>query len=88
LREKSTPAEDAPGPRPNKIVENPSTRGTEPLSTFSIDVDTASYANVRRFPHQNMLPPKDAVRIEEMLNYFRYNDPPPRAPATTPSPST
>ena len=46
-------------------------------STFSIDVDTASYANVRRFLNQNMLPPKDAVRIEEMLNYFAYRDAPP-----------
>src|SRR5207244_3131851 len=46
-------------------------------STFSIDVDTASYANVRRFLTQNLLPPKDAVRIEELLNYFPYNDPPP-----------
>ena len=48
----------------------------EPLSTFSIDVDTASYANVRRFLDQGMLPPKDAVRIEEMINYFPYHDPP------------
>ena len=49
----------------------------EPLSTFSIDVDTASYSNMRRFLTQNQLPPKDAVRIEEMLNYFPYDDPPP-----------
>jgi Ca-activated chloride channel family protein len=47
----------------------------EPLSTFSIDVDTASYANVRRYLTQhNAWPPKDAVRVEEMVNYFRYND--------------
>ncbi len=46
-----------------------------PLSTFSIDVDTASYANVRRFIKMNQLPLKDAVRIEEMINYFRYNYP-------------
>jgi Ca-activated chloride channel homolog len=45
----------------------------DPLSTFSIDVDTASYANVRRFLNDNRLPPKDAVRIEEMINYFSYN---------------
>jgi len=45
----------------------------EPLSTFSIDVDTASYANVRRFLNQGQMPPRDAVRIEEMLNYFPYN---------------
>ncbi len=49
-----------------------------PLSTFSIDVDTASYANVRRFLMQNnQLPPPAAVRIEEMLNYFRYDYPQP-----------
>lgn len=48
-----------------------------PLSTFSIDVDSASYANVRRFIMQNTLPPKDAVRIEEMINYFRYDYPQP-----------
>ena len=45
-----------------------------PLSTFSIDVDTASYANVRRFLNQRQLPPVDAVRIEEMINYFGYDD--------------
>ena len=44
----------------------------EPLSTFGIDVDTASYANVRRFLRQGSLPPRDAVRIEEMVNYFSY----------------
>lgn len=44
-----------------------------PLSTFSIDVDTASYANVRRFLNDGMLPPPDAVRIEEMINYFSYD---------------
>lgn len=48
-----------------------------PLSTFSIDVDTASYANVRRFLNGGGLPPKDAVRIEEMINYFSYDYPPP-----------
>ena len=50
----------------------------EPLSTFSIDVDTASYANVRRYLlQQSMLPPPDAVRIEEMVNYFSYDYPQP-----------
>jgi len=44
-----------------------------PLSTFSIDVDTGSYANIRRFIDQGQLPPKDAVRVEEMLNYFDYH---------------
>jgi Ca-activated chloride channel family protein len=45
----------------------------EPLSTFSIDVDTASYANVRRFLREGSLPPPDAVRIEELVNYFPYD---------------
>lgn len=44
-----------------------------PLSTFSIDVDTASYSNVRRFLSQGQLPPKDAVRLEELINYFDYD---------------
>ncbi len=43
-----------------------------PLSTFSVDVDTASYSNIRRMINDNSLPQADAVRIEEMLNYFRY----------------
>lgn len=43
-----------------------------PLSTFSIDVDTASYSNIRRFIMDGGLPPKDAIRIEEMVNYFPY----------------
>lgn len=47
----------------------------EPVSTFSIDVDTGSYANVRRFLNNGRLPPKDAVRIEEIINYFPYNYP-------------
>ncbi len=45
----------------------------KPLSTFSIDVDTASYSNVRRFLNSGSLPPADAVRIEEMINYFGYS---------------
>ena len=49
----------------------------EPLSTFSIDVDTASYANVRRFLRDGALPPADAVRIEELVNYFDYDYPKP-----------
>ncbi|MFP4469985.1 MAG: von Willebrand factor type A domain-containing protein [Bacteroidales bacterium] len=48
-----------------------------PLSTFSIDVDNASYANVRRFIDQGRIPPVDAVRIEEMINYFSYDYPEP-----------
>ncbi len=49
-----------------------------PLSTFSIDVDAASYSNVRRFLNSNTLPPAGAVRIEEMINYFSYNYPQPK----------
>ena len=45
----------------------------EPLSTFSIDVDVASYANMRRFLNQSQMPYPDAVRIEEMVNYFSYD---------------
>ena len=47
----------------------------EPVSTFSIDVDTGSYANVRRFLNDGGLPPEDAVRIEEIVNYFPYSYP-------------
>ncbi len=46
---------------------------TDPLSTFSIDVDTASYSNTRRFLEQNQKPPVDSIRIEEMINYFSYD---------------
>lgn len=60
------------------IVENPFRKvADEALSTFSIDVDTASYANARRFLNQNALPPPGAVRIEEFINYFDYNYAPP-----------
>lgn len=48
-----------------------------PLSTFSIDVDAASYSNLRRFIESGQAPPKDAVRIEEMINYFNYDYPSP-----------
>src|SRR5262245_23741565 len=58
----------------DRITDNPFVRvAQEPLATFSTDVDTASYANVRRFLNQNQLPPKDAVRIEELINYFNYD---------------
>jgi|AGTN01.2.fsa_nt_gi Uncharacterized protein containing a von Willebrand factor type A (vWA) domain len=49
----------------------------QPLSTFSLDVDAASYGNIRRMINQGQMPPKDAVRIEEMINYFSYNYPQP-----------
>ena len=59
-----------------RIVDNPFLAvAKEPLSTFSIDVDTASYANVRRFLNGGSLPPADAVRIEELINYFRLRLP-------------
>ena len=48
-----------------------------PLSTFSIDVDAASYSNMRRFVNNGQKPPKDAIRIEEMVNYFNYEYPTP-----------
>ena len=74
------PSPDGRGPgrggdQYDRLVENPFRRVTDhPLSTFSIDVDTASYANVRRFLLQEEhLPPPDAVRIEELINYFDYD---------------
>ena len=51
---------------------------TAPLSTFSIDVDNASYTNVRRFINNGQSVPKDAVRVEEMVNFFKYNYPQPK----------
>lgn len=69
-----------PYPRPEtreryagKAVASIKTVADEPVSTFSVDVDTGSYSNVRRFLTQGQLPPADAVRTEEMLNYFRYD---------------
>ena len=50
----------------------------EPLSTFALDVDRAAYSNVRRMLNYGQLPPADAVRIEEMINYFQYNYPAPK----------
>lgn len=61
-----------------EIAENPFLETSRaPLSTFSIDVDTASYANARRYLKDGILPPKDSVRIEEMINYFEYDYPQP-----------
>jgi Ca-activated chloride channel homolog len=57
-----------------ELAENPFLPvATRPQSTFSIDVDRASYANIRRFLCDGMLPPESAVRIEEMINYFDYD---------------
>jgi Ca-activated chloride channel family protein len=62
----------------DKIVENSFHQSLQkPLSTFSIDVDTASYSNVRRFIQQGTVVPPDAVRIEELINYFDYGYTPP-----------
>lgn len=62
----------------DNIVENNFLKVTDnPLSTFSIDVDAASYSNVRRYLNQGQLPPAGAVRIEEMVNYFKYEYPQP-----------
>jgi Ca-activated chloride channel family protein len=67
----------------SRIDENPFlTTQQHPLSTFSADVDTASYANTRRFLKDHTLPPKDAVRLEEFINYFHYDLP--AAPAGQP----
>lgn len=56
------------------IAENGfKTAGKTPLSTFSIDVDAASYSNMRRFINKGELPPADAIRTEELVNYFSYN---------------
>ena len=72
-------------PAPNWNTENYSTvhengfidAKINPLSTFSIDVDNASYSNVRRYINNGELPPKDAIRVEEMINYFSYDYPKP-----------
>jgi len=56
----------------------------EPLSTFSLDVDNASYSNVRRFLNEGQRPPRDAVRVEEMLNYFQYQLPAPAVSSPDP----
>ncbi|GLU42234.1 VWA domain-containing protein [Pseudomonas sp. NBRC 100443] len=61
-----------------KLAQNPVHSVAEaPVSTFSIDVDTGSYANVRRLLNEGRLPPQGAVRLEEMLNYFPYAYAPP-----------
>ena len=63
----------------NKIYENEFFEALkEPLSTFSIDVDTAAYANIRRFLMSGQMPYPDAVRIEELINYFTYDYPEPK----------
>lgn len=63
----------------DQIVENPYLKVSDnPLSTFSIDVDAASYSNVRRYINNGQLPPAGSVRVEEMINYFSYQYPQPQ----------
>ncbi len=70
--------EESRGETYDSIEENPFlVARANPLSTFSIDVDTAAYSNIRRYINQGQLPPKDAVRIEELINYFNYEYPQP-----------
>jgi len=72
-----------PGEQYSTITENRQIQVTdEPVSTFSIDVDTAAYSNIRRFINGGNLPPKDAVRVEEMVNYFDYHYPAPNSEST------
>jgi len=80
----------APGPQAGMVDteryphanQNPVKRvADEPVSTFSTDVDTAAYANVRRFLNEGQRPPRDAVRVEELVNYFDYGYAPPRSRA-------
>ena len=69
---------DVPREQYQALTDNPVQLVSEqPVSTFSIDVDTGSYANVRRFLNDGSLPPKDAVRLEELVNYFPYAYPKP-----------
>ncbi len=73
------PAEPTDRENYGHFDDNPVKRAAEtPVSTFSIDVDTGSYSNVRRFLNQGRLPVKDAVRVEEMINYFSYDYPLPK----------
>jgi Ca-activated chloride channel family protein len=75
-------AQPTPGEGENYLVVNDGLVkqvAQEPVSTFSIDVDTGAYANVRRFLMNGQMPPKDAVRVEEMINYFSYDYPAPEA---------
>ena len=69
---------DFTGESYNEIIENPFIEtADEPISTFSIDADGASYSNTRRFLSYNQLPPKDAIRTEELVNYFTFDYPAP-----------
>lgn len=71
-----TPVEPTDREQYGHFDDNPVKRVAEaPVSTFSIDVDTGAYSNVRRFLNQGQLPVKDAVRVEELINYFSYDYP-------------
>ncbi len=71
-----TPSAESYAPLIENEYQNPL---KDPLSTFSIDVDNASYSNSRRMINGGYMPPKDAVRIEEFVNYFQYNYAPPKS---------
>lgn len=72
------PKEDFNTEEYNSLVENIFQEAkSNPLTTFSIDVDRAGYSNVRRMLNAGTMPPKDAIRIEEMVNYFDYDYPQP-----------
>ena len=76
------PPQPADTERYPDATPNPVKRTAEqPVSTFSIDVDTAAYSNVRRFLQDGAAPPRDAVRVEEMINAFDYDYAPPRSEA-------
>lgn len=78
LHKEAAPAGEFNTESYGRIVENEFMDPTRnPFSTFSIDVDAAAYANVRRFLNLGQLPPEDAVRIEELVNYFTYSYPQP-----------
>jgi len=63
----------------DRITDNRFVRSTDnPLSTFSIDVDVAAYGNMRRFINNGKMPPADAIRVEELVNYFKYDYPQPK----------
>jgi len=70
---RNTESYDDVGENPFRLVS------ATPLSTFSVDVDTASYSNMRRFLNDGELPPDASIRIEELINYFRYSYPQPKA---------
>lgn len=72
---------DVTGEQYAEIIENPFiATADEPTSTFSIDADGASYSNARRFLNDGIMPPPDALRTEELINYFDYDYPQPEGP--------